>query len=1033
MFESFFRFVLSQRLIIIITAVALCVGGYFSWKNLPVDAFPDVTNVQVMILSEAPGLAPVDVEQRVTYPLELAMQGLPGVSQVRSMSKSALSQISIVFNDGTDIYFARQLVFERISSVKDTLPEGVEVELAPISTGLGEIYQYTLESDSHSAMELRTIQNWLIAPLLRVVPGITEVNSFGGFIKQYQILVNPENLLKYGLELQDILEAVGKNNANAGGDYIVKGWEQAYIRSEGMVKDQSDIRNIVLKSKDGVPVYVKDVAEVKIGHQTRTGAVTRDGKGETVAGMVIMLRGENSKIVVDAVKKTIPQIQSSLPKGVKISPFYDRTSLIEACIKTVSDALLQGGIFVILILFLFLGDFKASLIVTLSIPITVLATFIFMNQLDITANLMSLGGLAIAIGMLVDSSIVITENIKRHITEKRNSDVPIGGKVRSASVEVAKPVIFSILIIIIVFFPLFTLEGMGGKMFKPLAMTICLAMFSSLVVSMTIVPVLCSFLIKPGKESGDNFFLRWMKALYLPLLHKTVKLKKLMSFLSLILFISSLFLIPFIGTEFLPKLDEGSLAINVVRLPSASLDGSVEFGTYVEKQLIKYPEVKTVVTKTGRAEISEDPMGPEQNDFVIMLHPQSEWKSKKTKDALITEIQKELSAIPGVKASFSQPIALRVNELISGIKSDLAIKIFGPDLEILKEKANQIVAVIGKVKGAEDAKVEQVSGFAQIEIRSDRKTMARHGINQEDINQIVETAIGGKAATIIVEGEMRFDAVVRFPEKYRNDIEAIKRIPLRSPEGHTVQLYQIADIVETEAPAQISRESGMRRVAVECNIRSRDAGSFVEEVREKINPLLVDLPSGYFVKFGGQFENQQRAMSRLSIVVPFSVALIFLMLFITFNSLRNALLVIANLPFALIGGIFVLFISGTNLSVPAVVGFIALFGIAVGNGILLVSFFNQLRDEGMDVASAVFKGCELRLRPILMTTFTTLLGLIPMLYSQGNGSEIQRPLALVVIGGLVSSLFLSLFILPAIYCMMEKGRVVINTEKTGAN
>ena len=836
------------------------------------------------------------------------------------------------------------------------MPEGVEVELAPISTGLGEIYQYTLESDTHSAMELRTIQNWLIAPLLRVVPGITEVNSFGGFVKQYQILVNPENLLKYGLELHDILEAVGKNNANAGGDYIVKGWEQAYIRSEGMVKDESDIRNIVLKSKDGVPVYVKDVAEVKIGHQTRTGAVTRDGKGETVAGMVIMLRGENSKIVVDAVKKTIPQIQSSLPEGVRISPFYDRTSLIEACIKTVSDALLQGGIFVILILFLFLGDFKASLIVTLSIPITVLATFIFMNRLDVTANLMSLGGLAIAIGMLVDSSIVITENIKRHITEKRNSDVPISGKVRSASVEVAKPVIFSILIIIIVFFPLFTLEGMGGKMFKPLAMTICIAMFCSLAVSMTIVPVLCSFLMKPGKESGDNFFLRWMKTLYLPLLHKTVKLKKLMVFLALILFISSLFLIPFIGTEFLPKLDEGSLAINVVRLPSASLDGSVEFGTYVEKQLLKYPEVKTVVTKTGRAEISEDPMGPEQNDFVI-----------------------------------------------------------------------------GKVKGAEDAKVEQVSGFAQIEIRSDRKTMARHGINQEDINQIVETAIGGKAATIIVEGEMRFDAVVRFPEKYRNDIEAIKRIPLRAPEGHTVQLYQIADIVETEAPAQISRENGMRRIAVECNIRSRDAGSFVEEVREKIKPLLSDLPPGYFVKFGGQFENQQRAMSRLSIVVPFSVALIFLMLFITFNSLRNAFLVIANLPFALIGGIFVLFISGTNLSVPAVVGFIALFGIAVGNGILLVSFFNQLRDEGMDVATAVFKGCELRLRPILMTTFTTLLGLIPMLYSQGNGSEIQRPLALVVIGGLVSSLFLSLFVLPAIYCMTEKNRIDMNTEKSGAN
>ncbi len=1020
MFESFFKFILSQRLIILIATAAICAGGFFAWKKLPVDAFPDVTNVQVMILSEAPGLAPVDVEQRVTYPLELAMQGLPGVIQVRSLSKSALSQISIVFNDGTDIYFARQLVFERIASVKDSLPEGVEIELAPISTGLGEIYQYTLESDKYSAMELRTFQNWLIAPLLRVVPGITEVNSFGGFVKQYQILVNPENLLKYDLSLGDITEAVEKNNANAGGNYIVKGWEQAYVRSEGMIKDESGIRNIVLKSKDGVPVYIKDVAEVMIGHQTRTGAVTRDGKGETVAGMVIMLRGENSKVVVDAVKKTIPQIQYSLPKGVTISTFYDRTSLIEACIKTVSDALLEGGLFVIIILFLFLGDFKASLIVTFSIPITVLATFIFMNQLDITANLMSLGGLAIAIGMLVDSSIVITENIKRHITEKRDRDVPMLEKVCSAAVEVAKPVIFAILIIIIVFFPLFTLEGMGGKMFKPLAMTICLAMISSLVVSMTIVPVLCSFLIKPGREKGDNFFLKAIKALYLPLLHQTVRFKRLMAFLALMLFISSLFLIPFIGTEFLPKLEEGALAINVVRLPSASLNGSVEFGTYVEKRLLKLPEVETVVTKTGRAEISEDPMGPEQNDFVIMLHPRSEWKSGKTKEDLVSEIQKELSAIPGVKASFSQPIALRVNELISGIKSDLAIKVFGPDLEILKEKGNQIASVIGKIQGSEGARVEQVSGFAQIEIKSDRKTMARHGINQEDINQIVETAIGGKAATTIIEGEMRFDAVVRFPEKYRKDIESIRRIPIHAPEGHTVQLSQIAEIVETEAPAQISRENGMRRIAVECNIRSRDAGSFVEEVREKIKPLISDLPSGYFVKLGGQFENQQRAMARLSIVVPFSISLIFLMLFITFGSLRNALLVIANLPFALIGGILVLYLSGTNLSVPAVVGFIALFGIAVGNGILLVSFFSQLREEGMDVMSAVFKGCELRLRPILMTTLATLLGLIPMLYSQGSGSEIQRPLALVVIGGLVSSLFLSLFVLPAIYCMIEK-------------
>lgn len=625
MLETFFKFILTQRLIIVIATAVVCIGGFFAWRQLPIDAFPDVTNVQVMILAEAPGFAPVDVEQRVTYPLEIAMQGLPEVTQVRSMSKSALSQISIVFKDGSDIFFARQLVFERIESVKEELPKGVEVELAPISTGLGEIYQYTLESDTHSLMDLRTIQNWIIARLLRTVPGVTEVNSFGGFVKQYQIIVNQENLLKYDLSLNNILGALEKNNANAGGDYIVKGWEQAYIRSEGMIKDESDIRNILLISKDGVPVYIKDVAEVKLGYQTRTGAVTRDGKGEAVAGMVIMLRGGNSKTVVDAVKKIIPQIQSSLPVGVKIAPFYDRTSLIESCIKTVSDALLEGGLFVIIILFLFLSDIRASLIVAISLPITALATFIMMDQFEISANLMSLGGMAIAIGMLVDASIVMVENIKRHITEKQDSGIALKNKIISASVEVAKPVIFSVLIIIIVFFPLFTLDGMSGKMFKPLAATLCLAMIFSLIASMTIIPVLCSFLLKPGKRNSDNLFLRAVKSIYLPLLYIAIKWKKLMAFSALMLFIATLFLIPFIGTEFIPKLDEGALAINVVRLPTASLNGSVEFGNYIEKQLLKIPEVKTVVTKTGRAEISEDPMGPEQSDVIVILHPHSEW------------------------------------------------------------------------------------------------------------------------------------------------------------------------------------------------------------------------------------------------------------------------------------------------------------------------------------------------------------------------------------------------------------------------
>ena len=1020
MLDRMIDFVLGQRLLIIVATVVLVVAGAFAWRHLPIDAFPDATNVQVMILTDAPGFAPVDVEQQITFPIELAMQGLPDVRQVRSLSKSTLSQVVVIFEDHVDIYFARQLVFERLESARADLPEGAESELGPITTGLGEIYQYTLESDERSLMELRTIQDWLVSPQLRPIPGITEVNSFGGYVKQYHILADPNRLLKYGVTLRDVLEAVENNNANASGNFIIKGWEQAYVRSVGLIQTLSDMEDIVLEAEDGTPVYLKDVADIRLGHETRQGAVTRDGKGETVAGMIIMLKDANSKITVDRVKKAIPKIQASLPEGVEISPFYDRTSLIQACIRTVSSALLQGGVFVIVILFLLLGNFRASLIVALSLPLTALITFIFMDWRGVTANLMSLGGLAIAIGMIVDASIVVSENIARHLSEKAGSGLSRRLIAAEAVREVARPILFAILIIVIVFLPLFTLEQMEGKMFKPLATTICFAMLGSLLVAFTVVPVLCSLFVRGRRDAGDNLIVAFLKKGYLRILSSALKRRWLTILTALGLLVAVMALVPGLGTEFLPQLDEGAIAVNAIRLPSASLEGAVEVSTFIEQSLAKFPEVETVVGKTGQAEISEDPMGPEQTDFFIMLHPKSVWTTGRSKQELVAAMQEELSRIPGLRFSFSQPIALRVNELISGIKSDLAVKVFGPDLDLLGEQAQKISGTLHGVRGAEDVKVEQTSGFAQIEVQVDRKAVARHKINQADVNEIIETAVGGKIATTIVEGQMRFAAVVRYPERYRRDIDALHRILVPSPQGGRVPLGQLAEIREVEAPAQISREKSMRRVVVECNIRGRDMGSFVEEVQEKLQPVLEAMPPGYFLEYGGQFENQQRAIQRLSIVVPLSILLIFLMLFSAFGSIRSALLVLVNLPFALVGGILAIYLMRINLSVSAAVGFIALFGTAVENGTVLVSFFNHLRRQGLTAIEAVQQGCALRFRPLLMTALTTLLGLMPMIYATGSGAEIQRPLATVVLGGLASSLALTLIVLPVLYVMVEK-------------
>jgi cobalt-zinc-cadmium resistance protein CzcA len=1013
-------FLLKNRFLVLLGTAVLIAAGIVAWLRLPIDAFPDVTNTQVMILSKASGLAAVDVEQRVSYPIEQVMRGLPRVTQVRSISKAGLSQVVILFEDGVDTYWTRQVVFERLSMAREELPPGVEPELGPISTGLGEILQYTLEGEGQSAMDLRTVQDWIVAPLLKPIAGVNEVNSFGGEVKQYQVLVSPEKLVKYGLTVSDVVQAVEQGNANAGGGVVVRGWEQLYLRGVGLLGGIPDIERTVLKASDGSPVYVRDVAEVVIGAEPRQGAVSRDGKGEVVAGMIIMLKGENSQEVVDRVKASIGKIRGTLPEGVQLHVFYDRTSLIEACIKTVVDALLEGGLLVIVVLFLFLAELRTALIVVFSLPFTYLVSFIIMGAVGLSSNLMSLGGLAFSVGMVVDASIVVVENIRRHLahrTEQEHKRRVVG----EALGEVARPVAFSVVIIVVILVPLFTLQGIEGKMFAPLAATMLIALMVSLVVALTVVPVLSELLLRqaPEKEFG---FIRRFHGAYMRLLGRAVRRPAVTLGISGGVLVASLGLLPLMGTEFMPALDEGSIAVNVVRLPNASLDGSVKVATFMEQRLRRFPEVDTVVSKTGRAEISEDPMGPEQTDLFIMLKPRKQWGTGRDKAELVEAIEKDLAQIPGLRFSFSQPIALRVNELISGVKSDLAVKVFGPDLEVLKTFADRAAAVMQGVEGAEDVKVEQVSGMSQLDVVIDREAAARHGIKIAEVNTAIETAVAGKKATTLIEEQRRFAVVVRFPESARGDIPELERLLVTAPGGERVPLAQVAQVAEVEAPAQVSRENGMRRVATEANIRGRDLGGFVSEIQTRLAPLVKALPSGYYVEYGGQFENQQRAMRQLAIVVPVALLLIMVLLYTALGSLRNALLVLLNLPFALIGGVIAVVAFRMPVSVSAAVAFIVLLGIAVQNGVVLLAFFRQLRQRGESVADTVIKGCDLRFRPLLMTALVSFIGHLPMLYATGSGADIQKPLAVVVMGGLITSTLLTLIVVPTLYSLFATSR-----------
>ncbi len=1032
MIDSILNFSVRQRMLVILAAVILTGFGLLSLRQIPIDAFPDVTNVQVQVLASAGGMSPPEMEKLVTRPIEIQMGGLPRLTEIRSVSKIGLCAITIVFEDGVNDYFARQLVAERLAGARASLPAGIEVSLGPITTGLGEVFQYTLVSQNpkYDATELRTIQDYIVRPLLRTVPGVTDVNSFGGLVKQFQVIINPDRLTSLGVSIQQVFEALTRNNANASGNFIEHQSEQYVVRGLGLVKSTADIENIIVATHEHAPIYVRDVATVTIGAELRQGAVTMNGQGEVVAGIVLMLKGASGRDVVNAVKEKLPAIQKALPKGVQLVPFYDRTDLVKKAIHTVTKALGEGAVFVLIILIVLLADVRSALIVTLVLPLSALFAFIMMKWWGLSANLMSLGGLAIGIGMMVDGAVVMVENIHRHLTADPPEPRGKVETIRRAAQEVGRPIVFGILIIIIVFLPLFTLQGFEGKMFAPLAFTISFALLGSLILSLTLVPMLCTFLLKQKPHATEPVHIRWLKDGYSQLLAPCVRRPWIVVLSAVTALAGSFALLPLIGTEFLPALDEGSIAVQTFRLPSISLPQSLDLQTRAEKILKQFPEVIDVVSKTGRADIASDPMGVELSDVIVTLRPHQEWTTTRSKEDLVAQMRDALATLPGVAASFSQPIALRVDELVSGVKSAIGIKIFGDDLDVLKDKGDGVARILQTVRGAADVNVEKVSGLAYLQIEIDRDTIARYGINVADVHDVIETAIGGKEASKIYDGLKVFGLAVRFPENARNDVESIRAILIPSPRGALIPLGQLARVEVTEGPAQISREMGQRRIVIECNVTDRDIGSFVQEAQRKIDDA-VKLPPGYLMTWGGQFENQQRAMARFAIVVPITLAAIFLLLFSSFQSIKQAVLIILNIPFALSGGILALVIGNFNLSVSASVGFIALFGVAVLNGVVMVSYFNELRRAGVDLETAVLQGAILRLRPVLITASVAALGLIPLLFATGPGSEIQKPLAAVVIGGLISSTLLTLFILPTLYRVFEK-RTATNRRPGGA-
>ncbi len=1015
------RAALEQRLIMVVIALALVGFGLRATTKLSVDAFPDVTNVQVQIATEAPGRSPEEVERFVTVPLEIAMTGLPGLTDMRSLNRSGLSIVTLVFTDQTDVYFARQLVMERLMEVRSRLPEGITPVLGPVSTGLGEVFQYTLEHPNDGErqlseaelMERRSTQDWVVRPMLRSIPGVAEINSFGGFEKQYQVLINPDRLRHYGIGMEEVRDAIAANNANSGGGILPQGAEQFLVRGVGLTRTVEDIGNIVLKEFGGIPVFVRDVAEVRIGPAVRQGALIKDGVTEATGGIVMMLKGGNAKEIVTRIKQRVDEINAKqmLPGGLQVVAFYDRTELVDASLWMVGKVLAEGVLLVVIVLFVFLGDLRSSLVVIATLIITPLVTFMVMNRIGLSANLMSLGGLAIAIGLMVDGTVVVVENVFHKLGDaKPDERIKV---ILDATLDVAKPTIYGISIIILVFLPLMTLTGMEGKMFGPLALTIAIALAVSLAVSLLLSPALCAYILKGGNDH-DTRPIAFMKRHYQSLLELAMSRQKITVAAAVALLLASFALFPLLGKSFIPIMKEGSITPSIIRMPSISIEEAVKIDMEVMRIVSQIPGVRSAVSVLGRGESPADPTGPNESNPIVSMDPESERSQTEIED----EIRRSLVHLPGVQIVMNQPIAQRVDEMLTGVRSQLAIKIFGDDLNELRRLSEQVASIVKTVPGARDIRVDRLSGQQTLTIDIDRRAISRYGINVADIHTVIETAIGGSEVSQLYEGERRYAILLRYPEGFRNSVDVIKETMLRTANNALIPLDSVAEVKVIDSPPTVTRETGKRRVVVGANVNGRDLGGFVAEVQQRVDAE-VKLPEGYYFSWGGQFENMERALGTLMVIVPLTIAAIYFLLFLMFNSVRLAALIITVLPFASIGGVFGLALTGEYVSVPASVGFIALWGIAVLNGVVLITYVRRLREDGVPIDQALREGCAQRFRPVMMTATVALLGLVPFLFATGPGSEVQRPLAVVVIGGLITSTLLTLVVLPVLYRWFE--------------
>jgi heavy metal efflux system protein len=1050
--EMVLSFSIRHRWLVMLFVVGVVALGVWKFTNLPIDAVPDITNVQVQINTSAPGYSPLETEQRITFPVETAMGGLPKLDYTRSTSRYGLSQVIVVFNEGTDIYFARQLVNERIQQVKDQLPAGVDTTMGPISTGLGEIYSYTVEAKpgarapdgrEYTATELRTVQDWVIKPQMRTVPGVIEVNTVGGFDRQFHVLPDPGRLIAYKLGFRDVMRALAENNANVGAGYIERNGEQYLVRTPGQVAHKEEIRDIVIGSRGGIPVRIRDVAEVKEGSDLRTGAATVDGK-ETVLGTTLLLAGENSQTVAQRVAAKLAEVSKLLPEGIIARTVYDRTKLVQATVATVEKNLIEGAILVVVVLFLILGNLRAAIVTACVIPLAMLMTITGMVEAKISANLMSLG--AIDFGIIIDGAVIIVENCLRLLAEEQHRRGRLLSlperltAIREGSHEVIKPSLFGTTIIAVVYLPILTLTGVEGKMFTPMALTVLMALAGAALLSVTFVPAAVALVVTGKVSEHENAFMRVAKRIYLPLLTRAIRYRRTVALLAVVIVIASGAAATRMGFEFIPSLDEGDLAITATRIPGTSLTQSLDMQAALERRVKRIPEVETFFTRTGTAEVATDPMPPSTSDGFVMLKPRVDWPDpSKPKSKLVEEIERAAQEIPGSNYEFSQPIQMRFNELISGVRSDVGIKIFGDDLETLLQSAQQVQAAIQNIPGATDVKTEQIGGLPVLTVKLDRQALSRYGLSVGEVQNLVEIAIGGKTVGKLFEGDRRFNIMVRLPEHLRGNLEAIRAMPIPLPpvedavqgaiqtswmsptagQMRYVPLSSVATIDAAPGPNQISRENGKRRIVVTANVRDRDLGSFVSEAQQAVAEK-VTLPSGYWITWGGQFEQLVSATKRLTIVVPIALLLVFLLLFMSVGSVADALLVFSGVPLALTGGIAALLLRGIPLSISAGVGFIALSGVAVLNGLVIIAFIDRLRSEGRSLLEAVEQGAAARLRPVLMTALVASLGFVPMAIATGAGAEVQRPLATVVIGGIISSTILTLLVLPALYALFRR-------------